>query len=201
MQSFVARHRIGLSRAYFVLIIGIILFTTHRWADPGLFTVTSGALGFVGITVAALGRLWSSVYICGYKNRRVIQDGPYSVVRNPLYVFSLIGGIGIGLITHSLLVTGLIVLFFIWIYPLTVADEEARLERLLGEEYVAYKAQTPRFVPALKQFNNAEQYTINIPQMQSAFMDALWFFLGYGMLQGIALMHDAGWLAVLVRVP
>lgn len=201
MQKFVARYRIGISRAYFVLIIALILLTRHAWAEPGLLTALSGALGFVFITIAALGRLWCSVYICGYKNRRVIQDGPYSMVRNPLYVFSLIGGIGIGLVTHSLLVTGLIILFFVWIYPMTVANEEATLERLLGEEYVAYKARTPRFVPAFGQFSNVEQYTINIKQMQNAFLDALWFFLGFGILQGISLMQVSGVLPVLAYVP
>jgi len=201
MQKFVARHRIGISRAYFVLVIALIVLTRHAWAEPGLFTTVSGAIGFVGITIAALGRLWCSVFICGYKNRRVIQDGPYSVVRNPLYVFSLIGGIGIGLITHSLLITAVIVLFFVWIYPLTVADEEARLERLLGEEYVAYKSRTPRFLPVFAKFSNVEQYTINMKQLQNAFLDALWFFLGYGILQGISMLQTVGTLPVLAYLP
>ena len=45
----------------------------------------------------------------------------------------------------------------------TGANEEAKLESRLGEEYLAYKARTPRFVPALGQYSNVESYTVNVP--------------------------------------
>lgn len=201
MQQFIARYRIGISRAWFLLVLALIFLTRHPWPDPGFVTIATGALGFLFIIVAALGRLWSSVYICGYKNRRVIQDGPYSVVRNPLYFFSLFGAIGIGFVTHSFTITALILLFFVWIYPITVGNEERKLEEMLGEEYLEYKSKTPRFVPAIKQFRNVEQYTINLPQLQNAFLDAVWFFLGFGLLQGVDLAQTAGILPVLGSLP
>jgi len=201
MQQFIARYRIGISRAWFLLVLILILLTRHSWPDPGLVTQATGALGFVFITIAAFGRLWSSIYICGYKNQRVIQDGPYSIVRNPLYVFSLFGAVGIGLITHSVTITALIVLFFVWIYPITVGNEERKLEEMLGQDYLDYKARTPRFIPAFAQFSNVEQYTINMPQLQNAFLDALWFFLGYGLLQGVDSLQSAGVLPVIGLLP
>ena len=201
MQQFVARYRIGISRALFAVVLGLILLTRHRYPDPSLWTGLSGALGFVMIVVAALGRLWCSVYICGYKTRRVIADGPYSVVRNPLYAFSLIGAVGIGLVTHSLLVVALLLVIFVGVYPLTVADEEAKLEAALGEEYVAYKGRVPRFVPDFSRFSNVETYTVNVPQLQSAFLDAIWFPLGYLALEGLAHAQRSGLLPVLAHVP
>jgi len=201
MQQFVARHRIGISRVLFAIVLGLILLTRHRYVEPGLWTGVTGALGFVALIVAALGRLWCSVYICGYKTARVISTGPYSVVRNPLYVFSLIGAVGIGLVTHSLLVIAAILVIFLGVYPLTVADEEARLEEALGEEYLAYKARTPRFVPAPGQFSNVDTYSINVPPLQRAFLDAVWFPLGYLALQGLAYAQQSGALPVLAHVP
>ena len=201
MQQFVARHRIGLSRALFAVVLGLILLTRHRYVDPGLWTGISGTLGFVALIVAALGRLWCSIYICGYKTARVISEGPYSMVRNPLYVFSLIGAVGIGLVTHSLLVLAVILVIFVGVYPLTVANEEARLETALGEDYLSYKARTPRFVPALGKYSNVDTYTINVPQLQNAFLDAIWFPLGYLALQGLAYAQEAGALPVLAYVP
>jgi len=200
MQAFLARHRIGVSRAFFIVAIALILLTVSAWQPSGgMLTILRG-LGFGLVTVAALGRLWCSIYICGYKNKRVIQDGPYSVVRNPLYCFSLLGGIGIGFLVGSLSITALILLFFIWIYPITIRDEEENLERMLGQDYVDYKARTPRLMPAFKQFTNVEQYTINIKQMQSAFFDAVWFLLAVPILIGIDMAHRSGLLPSLMSL-
>lgn len=194
MQAFLARHRIGVSRAFFAAAIALILFTVSAWEPSSAVPLVLRALGFALVTVAALGRLWCSIYICGYKNRRVIQDGPYSVVRNPLYCFSLLGGVGIGFLVGSFVITALILLFFVWIYPITIRDEEANLERMLGQDYLDYKARTPRLVPAFSQFSNVEQYTINIQQMQNAFLDAVWFLLAVPILIGIDLAHRSGLL-------
>jgi len=192
MQVFLARHRIGISRAFFLVVIALILFTVSAWSSTSAILWTLRAVGFALVVIAALGRLWCSIYICGYKNRRVIADGPYSIVRNPLYCFSLLGGIGVGFLVGSLAITALIVLFFIWIYPIIIREEEANLENLLGQEYLDYKAKTPRLVPAFKQFTNIEQYTINIKQMQNAFLDAVWFLLAVPILLGIDIAHRTG---------
>ena len=192
MQAFLAQHRIGVSRAFFLITIALIIFTVSAWDPTSGFMVFIRTLGFVFLIVAALGRLWCSIYICGYKNQRVIQDGPYSIVRNPLYCFSLIGGVGIGFLSCSFLITALIVLFFVWIYPITISDEEAHLENMLGEDYLAYKAKTPRLMPAFSQFKNVEQYTINIKQMQNAFLDVVWFLLAAPILLGIDIAHRSG---------
>ena len=201
MQAFIARYRIGISRVWFLVVLVLILFCRHPYLEPGVVTLITGALGFLGIVLAALGRLWCSVYIAGYKNKRVVDDGPYSMVRNPLYVFSLFGALGIGLTTHSFVITGLILLFFVWIYPITVRNEELKLEARLGEPYLDYKSRTPRFVPALSRYRDVEQYTLNLPQLRSAFLDAVWFFLGYGLLQTIDLLQQSGWLPVLGILP
>lgn len=201
MQTFVARYRIGISRAFFVVVLALILLTRHRWPDPGVWTGLSDTVGFLALIVAALGRLWCSIYICGFKTKRVISDGPYSVVRNPLYVFSFLGAIGIGLVTHSLLVVAVMMVLFIGIYPATVDNEEDRLEEKLGDEYLAYKALTPRFVPDLSKFSNVDTYTINVPQLQNAFKDAFWFPVVYIALQGLSYAQLTGIVPVLAYVP
>lgn len=192
MQAFLARHRIGVSRAFFVVAFALIFLTVSAWDPTGAFMLTLRGLGFILLTTAALGRLWCSIYICGYKNKRVIQDGPYSVVRNPLYGFSLLGGVGIGFLAGSLVITGLILIFFIWIYPITIRNEEEYLERKLGQDYLDFKARTPRLMPAFGQFKNVEQYTINIKQMQTAFLDAVWFLMAAPILLLVDLGHRSG---------
>ena len=46
--------------------------------------------GVILILVCIVGRTWCTLYIGGNKKRELITAGPYSVVRNPLYVFTSI---------------------------------------------------------------------------------------------------------------
>jgi protein-S-isoprenylcysteine O-methyltransferase Ste14 len=55
--------------------------------------------------------------------------------RNPLYFFSLIGAIGLGLASENLLILGLIMIFFLVYYPFTIIAEEAKLEITFGYSY------------------------------------------------------------------
>ena len=52
-------------------------------------------LGYALIIGAALGRIWCNIYITGRKDKELCTDGPYSLCRNPLYLFSFIGVVGV----------------------------------------------------------------------------------------------------------
>jgi protein-S-isoprenylcysteine O-methyltransferase Ste14 len=45
-------------------------------------------VGYALVIVCVVGRIWCSAYVGGYKNTKLIDTGPFSIVRNPLYVFS-----------------------------------------------------------------------------------------------------------------
>ena len=91
------------------------------------------------------------------------MTGPYSICRNPLYLFSTIGVLGFGLMLQSLiyaaLLTSVIFLIFIW----TIRKEEAFLRQKFGESYATYADRTPRIVPTnIKIMNHALSLTINV---------------------------------------
>ena len=89
-----------------------------------------GLLDFAGlicIIISAFGRVWCSVYIAGYKTTALVESGPYSMTRNPLYLFSLIGTVGIGLASGSILILLLLMLCFGTYYPLVIRHEEKSL--------------------------------------------------------------------------
>ncbi len=201
MESFIARNRIAVTRWSIAVIALLILFNSHIWPDPGIFEFLLESVGFLLIVMAVFGRLWSSIYICGYKTKRLIQYGPYSVTRNPLYVFSFIGAIGLGLSTQSLVITAVIIMIYMFIYARTINFEEKKLEDALGVQYLQYKANTPRFFPDFTLYKNVPEYTINVPVFQNAFKDAIWFFVGFGALQLIEVMHQQGMLPLLFRLP
>jgi protein-S-isoprenylcysteine O-methyltransferase Ste14 len=113
-----------------------------------------GAL-LTGAVVAALGlaiRAWAAGHIA--KNERLATSGPYSFVRNPLYVGSFLISAGFALAAHWALI--LVVLsFFGLIYAPTVAAEERKLATRFAGEWVAYSANVPRFLPRLTPWSAA----------------------------------------------
>ena len=115
----------------------------YRWAK---------VIGYTLITSAMLGRIWCAIYIDGYKNDQLIQDGPYSICRNPLYIFSFFGvaGVLIGAQVLSLLV---IVIPIYWAcFSFVIKSEEERLSELFGQEYIHYSSEINRFLPSFKTY-------------------------------------------------
>ena len=95
----VATRRIFVSRIAAVVLAGLMLTAHSAWSDAHpVWAAVATVVGLAGTGAACAGRLWCSVYIAGKKNRELVKVGPYSVCRNPLYFFSLVGAIGAALV-------------------------------------------------------------------------------------------------------
>src|SRR6267378_6706392 len=81
--------------------------------------------------------------------RRFVAVGPYRLVRNPMYlgVASIVLGEAILLRSPSLLVY-LAALAAAW-HLFVILWEEPSLERTFGDEYRAYRARVPRWLPRM----------------------------------------------------
>jgi protein-S-isoprenylcysteine O-methyltransferase Ste14 len=131
--------------------------TIARWRVPvgwllGLLALwlaepTSGYL-IAGVVVAWMGealRLWASGYL--EKDRRLATRGPYAWTRNPLYLGSLLMGLGFALATGRLfLLLVLLVLFFVVYFPV-MKREAACLEAAFPGDYSTYASRVPLLVP------------------------------------------------------
>ena len=127
----------------FALLIFLLLITSGNKIQSGL---REGLLDFAGLAcviISAFGRVWSSIYIAGYKASDLVELGPYSVTRNPLYLFSLIGAAGIGLASGSLLILVLFMLAFGLYYPFVIRREEKELTGWHGPEFLSYIERAP----------------------------------------------------------
>ena len=201
-KRFLARYRILVSRLFFAGFAALALFSepiAYSASPVVRWSVLSA--GFTCVVLAVLGRLWCSMYLCGYKTKIVVSTGPYSVVRNPLYIFSLLGALGIGIATLSITLTIIIVAFLILVSVFTVSVEEDSLQTALGDSYYRYKSVTPRFIPSWKLYTVAPQYTIATRQMHSAFTDVPWFFVVFALAAGLPTLHASGILPSLVTLP
>ncbi|NKF23638.1 methyltransferase family protein [Solimonas marina] len=197
-----SRLRIPLSRAFAASLIAVLLFNGSYWDSKGMMLgdlLTTVGLGLIGI--ATVGRLWCNAYIVGYKNNVLLMSGPYSVSRNPLYFFSSLGAVGVGLMSESLTVTATIALLFVATYRAVIRAEEQRLEGLHGDTWRQYVARVPRFWPKLSQLEEPERYTIHPQQFRRHLFDALWFTWAAGIMLLIETLHDSGILTVLWHAP
>lgn len=201
LVRFSENHRIALSRTFFVAVALLILFNEPAISHSLTPVVVLLCAGFLLVVAAVLGRLWCSVYLCGYKNRTVIDKGPYSIVRNPLYLFSLTGAAGIGVTSLSATVTVLILAFFVAMFKATAATEESRLAGLFGKQYTHYRRTTPAFIPDFSLYRSSPEYTIHVRQMNSAFLDVLWFFVVFMLVACLPALRLSGSLPGLLALP
>lgn len=77
---------------------------------------------------------------------RLVTDGVYAWTRNPMYLGHLTFMTGAALVTRSPLAIGALALTGPW-FGRRVAADEARLGTAFGEEYDAYLARVPRWLP------------------------------------------------------
>jgi hypothetical protein len=140
------------------------------------------------------------MYISGYKDKDLVTEGAYSIVRNPLYVFSFVGAVGVGCATGSLLWIGFLVVGFFIFYPLTMVAEEQRLAAQYGQKFTEYLRRTPRFIPDFALFHESETYPVHTRTYRYAFFDAVWFIWAYALIQLVGKLHEGGVLPTLFRV-
>jgi len=112
-------------------------------ADSGLAAAAS--LVLAGSALRAWGTLHNR-YAQG-ERKTLASGGPYSWLRNPLYVANslvLLGGFVAAGLWAWLPVAGL---WFAFVYTLTVRHEERRLLEKYGSAYTAYCARVGRWLP------------------------------------------------------
>ena len=150
--------------------------------------------------IASIGRLWCSLYIAGYKTERLVNQGPYSISRNPLYFFSLLGAIGVGLASETLLIPLLILIAFVVYYPFVIKSEEADLLKLHDKEYEIYLKEVPRFFPKISLLKEPEDYIVKPIVFKRQMFDALWFIWLMGLLEIIEELHELKLLPTIFKI-
>jgi protein-S-isoprenylcysteine O-methyltransferase Ste14 len=131
--------------------------------------------GLAAIIAAVLGRFWSILYIGGHKNNTVMQAGPYSICRHPLYLFSTLGVFGLGLMLGSIVLALAFGGLTLLILTVTARKEEAVLRGLFGGSYDTYAARVPMILPKPSLFQSPGSITVSVPHLRENLMDALVF--------------------------
>ena len=122
----------------FVFAVIYIWLTTPTWVS----IAAGGLIAAVGVWVRAI----SSGHV--KKNEELTTTGPYARTRNPLYLGSIIIGIGFAVAALSLWIVLLLVVMFAAIYVPVIRGEEQFLSSRFPE-FAGYAARVPRLVPRL----------------------------------------------------
>lgn len=174
IRPFDQRLRIAALRLCFIPLPPVLLMTHSAWIATPIAPALETA-GVLLIVLAVLGRFWSILYIGGHKNATVMQEGPYSVCRHPLYLFSTIGAAGFGLMLGSI-VMALALGGLTWIIlSATAAREERFLRHSFGTAYIGYARRVPRMFPALRLFTTPSHVTFDSGTLARNAADALVF--------------------------
>ena len=104
MASSRSTPRLRLTAGLLALLLVVVAISERRFAT-GLVGEALQLAGLGCVACAALGRIWTSVFIAGFKDQLLVRSGPYAVVRHPLYALSMLAMLGLGLTTGSITIT------------------------------------------------------------------------------------------------
>jgi len=140
------------------LLSFIILLTGFLYLFPGLYSsnrVLDNVLDFVGIITILKGVLFRMIArghkkVHSRKGEALVIDGPYTVVRNPMYLGSFLIGAGFVLIVWPWWTLPIFAWLFYMRFTKQVVKEETLLTELFGKEYKVYCRRIPRVFPTWK---------------------------------------------------
>jgi protein-S-isoprenylcysteine O-methyltransferase Ste14 len=132
--------------------LGFVFAVLYFWlARP---TWRSIALGAIGILPGLLIRALASGHV--RKNEALATSGPYAYTRNPLYLGSLLIGIGFAVAARSWWVGVVLAMMFFAIYLPVIRDEESFLRQKFPE-FEEYAQRVPRMLPRITPRSGAQE--------------------------------------------
>lgn len=158
-------------------------------------------VGLVLIVIGILGRMWCTLYIGGRKSAQMVTSGPYSMTRNPLYLFSSIASAGIGAQAGSISLALLAMLVCAGAFQLVIGREERHLEEKFGAAFLRYRNSVPRFLPNLSLYRDVSEIVVRPRLVYTTLADGLIFFAAIPLLEGIEHLQRSGVLPILLRAP
>lgn len=112
----------------------------------------------VGVVVLVAGFLWSAWAVLTFRRHRAeirpsstvhptfVTSGPFRWSRNPMYLGSLVMGVGAALIAGTWLMWLVPVVLFLLQNFVIIPFEERSMQHTFGEEYDAYRARVRRWI-------------------------------------------------------
>jgi len=136
------------------VVIGLLLLYNPLHSSEKN-ALTDHIIDAIGLVIILAGQY---LRICarGYKSQKhsdkvsLVTDGPYALVRNPMYLASFFMGLGMVLMVLKLWMVPVYLLFFLlWYWP-QIHNEQKWLVEKFGQQFTDYCSTTPCFFPGLR---------------------------------------------------
>ena len=167
--EFAARWRV----AFGFVVAALFLY----WARPTSASLVAGfAIGCAGMAL----RAWAAGHLAKYESLAV--SGPFAYTRNPLYLGTLLVGIGFA-VAGSHIGTGIVLVAFFVLFYLPVIEEEENylVEKFPG--YREYRERVPRLLPALRaRYPSAGPFQPRLYTRNREYQALVGFLLGMAVL-------------------
>jgi protein-S-isoprenylcysteine O-methyltransferase Ste14 len=190
-------------RATVALLLALLplVAVSQRPLAQGMAGELLSLAGLACVGCAALGRIWTSLFIAGRKDAVLVREGPYAALRHPLYSLSMLAMLGIGLATGSVLVTFVFLAIMGVLHALAASSEDAWLGEAHGPELERYRRDVPAFVPRWSALSAPESLEIRPRVLWKAFLDAGSLLGFYGLLRLADAFHAYGLTPSLLTLP
>jgi len=141
-----------------ILFLGVPLvvpgmMSPRLWIIGGLLIVLGEAFRMAGVAAAGTTTRRRSRNV-----QRLVSYGAFAWSRNPLYNGNFLIWMGFVVISGVLWFLPIAIVIFAIEYSLIVRYEEGVLESIFGDEYLAYKRRTPRWIPRPPAVASAGEY-------------------------------------------
>ena len=123
--------------------LGLVLMPVFAWLSrpiPVLFVA-----GALFVLLGCFVRVYASGYIV--KNQQLATDGPYSLVRHPLYTGNLLVLIGFALACGQWWAPLVAIAFWWFYYPTAIEYEDRKLRRIFGAPWEQWSRTVPAVLP------------------------------------------------------
>jgi len=160
--------------------VGIVMFLLARNTalDPFWF-IAGAAITFAGEWL----RLWAAGHL--RKNKQLTTTGPYSYVKNPLYIGTLLITLGYSAMAMNvwIMVAGF-VWFFLYYAPYKKKQENEKLIGSFGEPWKVYDAAVPDYLPRLTPYpgRGTNRWSWEVVRENSEHETAAAVFVGFAVM-------------------
>ena len=195
------RNRALVIKLLTVILLGVVLVSHHPFGEDTLLDDALEVSGYILLVAAGIGRLWCAAYISGNKKTQLVVSGPYSLVRNPLYFFSLLGFIGAGFALESITVAVTLALIFTLTHVPAIRAEERNLKSLFGVDFAAYMEKVPRFFPRSLAMTQPDRLEFSPRLFNRAVWECALILLIFLLAHGLEWAHAHEIIPVLIHLP
>ncbi len=193
MTTSASTPRLRVTQAWYTVVVLLVAVTERPWGHHWSAELAS-IVGLLLMASAALGRVWTSAFIAGHKEEQLVTVGPYSLCRHPLYALSLVGGLGVGLATRSVVILLVTLALLVLLHLRAIRLEERALRAQYGEAFERYCEEVPVLIPGARTARTPNEVHINVRLYWKAFLDAGSFIALYAVIAALDRLRAANHL-------